>query len=45
MRGIVFEDKTPEELIDLRKPFVMETRNDYRTFWERTFAERQERRN
>lgn len=34
-RGINLNDKTPEELIALRKPYVMETRASYRTFWER----------
>ena len=34
-RGIVFENKTPEELIALRKPYVTETRDSYRTFWDR----------
>jgi|SRR3990172_3517339 len=34
-RGIGLEDKTPEELIALRKPYVTETRDSYRTFWER----------
>lgn len=34
-RGIDFDDKTPEELIALRRPYVLETRASYRTFWER----------
>jgi len=33
-RGITFNDKSREELITQRKPYVMKTRESYREFWE-----------
>ena len=34
VRGIVLDGRSPEELIALRKPFVMRTRTSYREFWD-----------
>ena len=33
-RGLKFDDMTPEDLIEQRRPYVEETRRAYRTFWE-----------
>lgn len=33
-RGLSFEERTPEQLIEQRRPFVMKTRDAYREFWE-----------
>jgi hypothetical protein len=32
-RGLRFDGLTPEELVDLRRPYVERTREGYRTFW------------
>jgi hypothetical protein len=32
-RGLTFEGKTPQELIEQRRPFVIRTRDAYREFW------------
>ena len=32
-RGIRFEDLSPGELVEQRKPFVLKTRDSYREFW------------
>lgn len=34
-RGLVFDDITPDELVEQRKPYVAATRESYRTFWEK----------
>jgi hypothetical protein len=33
-RGVVLDGKTPQELIDQRRPYVVKTRDAYRAFWE-----------
>ena len=33
-RGLSFTSKTPEQLVDQRRPFVMTTRSAYREFWD-----------
>jgi len=33
-RGLSFDGKSREELIAQRRPWVMKTREEYRTFWE-----------
>jgi hypothetical protein len=32
-RGLTFDDKTPEELIEQRRPYVQRTRESYEQFW------------
>jgi Fe-S oxidoreductase len=32
--GFKFDNMTPDQLVDQRKPFVEKTRHDYRKFWE-----------
>lgn len=34
-RGLVFDGKTPEELVEQRKPYVLAVREAYREFWEK----------
>jgi len=33
-RGLVFDGKTPEELVEQRKPYVEATRAGYHEFWQ-----------
>lgn len=33
-RGLTFDGKTPKELIEQRRPFVLKVRDEYRKFWE-----------
>jgi predicted transcriptional regulator len=34
-RGLIFEDKSQEELVQQRHPFVKETRRNYEEFWDK----------
>lgn len=31
--GLVFDGKSPEQLVEQRKPYVQKVRDDYYTFW------------
>lgn len=33
-RGLQFDDLTPEQLVEQRRPYVEKTRESYRAFWE-----------
>jgi 5-methylcytosine-specific restriction endonuclease McrA len=32
---LIFDGKTPDELVEQRRPYVMKTRDSYREFWEK----------
>ena len=33
-RGLLFDGKTPDELVEQRTPYVVKTRNSYMAFWD-----------
>ncbi|MHB1095582.1 MAG: HNH endonuclease [Gemmatimonadaceae bacterium] len=39
-RGLHFDGLTPEQLVELRQPYVEATRAEYRKFWEANVSDR-----
>ena len=36
--GVIFDGRTPDELVAMRLPTVLKTRDSYRRYWEETVA-------